>query len=60
MYKDPTNFRNRFQAYKNGKMPYKNGRPVKFEDGTEPIDGGTPFGVVVTGIDRRPAWKRMY
>lgn len=60
MYKDPTNFRKRFQAYKNGKMPYKDGRPVKFEDGTEPIDGGTPFGVVVTGRDRRPAWKRMY
>lgn len=36
MYKDPTNFRKRFQAYKNGKMPYKDGRPVKFEDGTEP------------------------
>lgn len=32
----------------------------KFEGGKEPIDGGTPFGVVVTGRDRRPAWKRMY
>lgn len=36
MYKDPTKFRKRFQAYKDGKMPYKNGRPAKFEDGTEP------------------------
>lgn len=32
----------------------------KFGGGKEPIDGGTPFGVVVTGRDRRPAWKRMY
>lgn len=26
----------------------------------EPIDGGTPFSITVTGKDRRPAWKRMY
>ncbi len=42
MYKDPTDFRKRFQAYKDGKMPYKNGRPVKFEDGKDkyPITTG--------------------
>lgn len=46
MYKDPTKFRKRFQSYKNGKMPYKNGRPIedeeyklpKFGGGKEPIE----------------------
>jgi hypothetical protein len=28
MYKDPTEFRARFKAYKEGKKPYENGRPV--------------------------------
>lgn len=32
MYKDPTNFRKRVLAYKNGKMPYKNGRPIEDEE----------------------------
>lgn len=32
MLKDPTEFRKRFAAYKNGKMPYENGLP-KYEDG---------------------------
>ena len=32
MAKDPTNFRNRFKLYKEGKMPYENGLP-KYEDG---------------------------
>jgi hypothetical protein len=26
MYKDPTEFRQRFAAWKNGKKPYENGR----------------------------------
>ena len=33
MYKDPTEFRARFKAYKEGKMPYENGLP-KFAGGT--------------------------
>lgn len=34
MAKDPTNFRNRFKLYKEGKMPYENGLP-KYAEGTE-------------------------
>lgn len=30
--KDPTEFRKRFAAYKNGKKPYDAGRPIKLED----------------------------
>ena len=33
MYKDPTEFRARFKAYREGKMPYENGLP-KFAGGT--------------------------
>ena len=33
MRKDPTEFRKRFEEYKNGKMPYENGLP-KYENGT--------------------------
>lgn len=35
MYKDPTDFRDRFNQYKNGKMPYENGLP-KYDTGTVP------------------------
>ena len=34
MRKDPTEFRKRFAAWKNGKQPYKDGLPV-YEDGTK-------------------------
>ena len=34
MAKDPTEFRNRFKLYKEGKMPYENGLP-KYAEGTE-------------------------
>ena len=37
MHRDPTEFRARFKAYKEGKMPYENGLP-KYEDGKDPID----------------------
>ena len=36
MRKDPTEFRARFKAYKEGKMPYENGLP-RYEDGTSNI-----------------------
>lgn len=56
MRKDPTKFRERFQRWKQGLPAYKDGKPV--ED--EPVDGGTPFEITVTGTDRRPNWKKMY
>lgn len=37
MYKDPTEFRARFKAYKEGKMPYENGLP-KFAGGKDPYE----------------------
>ena len=37
MHRDPTEFRARFKAYKEGKMPYENGLP-KYEGGKDPID----------------------
>ena len=37
MHKDPTKFRQRFQEYKNGKMPYENGLP-KYKDGTSGLN----------------------
>lgn len=41
MYKDPTEFRARFKAYKEGKMPYENGLP-KYSNGTpEAVDDAT-------------------
>ena len=36
MAKDPTEFRNRFKLYKEGKMPYENGLP-KYDDGRKPL-----------------------
>lgn len=39
MFKDPTEFRQRFAAYKNGKKPYDAGRPVQ-EDGHDWSYGG--------------------
>lgn len=35
MRKDPTEFRKRFAAWKNGKRPYEAGLP-KYEDGNKP------------------------
>jgi hypothetical protein len=35
MYKDPTEFRARFKAYKEGKKPYENGLPA-YAPGKEP------------------------
>lgn len=32
MYRDPTVFRARFKAYKEGKMPYENGRPIAIQE----------------------------
>jgi len=40
MRKDPTEFRKRFAAYKAGKMPYKDGKIVDWEEDT---DYGIPF-----------------
>lgn len=37
MYKDPTEFRARFKAYREGKMPYENGLP-KFGGGKDPYE----------------------
>lgn len=37
MMKDPTEFRARFNAYKNGKMPYDAGLP-KFAEGTGGVE----------------------
>ena len=37
VHRDPTEFRARFKAYKEGKMPYENGLP-KYEGGKDPID----------------------
>lgn len=36
MKKDPTEFRKRFALYKQGKSPYKDGRPIELDIGTEP------------------------
>lgn len=41
MRKDPTEFRARFKAYKEGKMPYENGLP-KYEDGKKSIYARPP------------------
>ena len=41
MAKDPTGFRNRFNLYKEGKMPYKNGLP-KYGDGKDGITNTIP------------------
>ena len=35
MYKDPTEFRARFKAYKEGKKPYENGLPA-YAPGKQP------------------------
>ena len=37
MRRDPTEFRQRFQAYKEGKMPYENGLP-KYAGGKDPYE----------------------
>ena len=39
MHRDPSKFRARFKAYKEGKMPYKNGLPM-YADGQLPEDEG--------------------
>ena len=73
MRKDPTEFRKRFAAWKDGKKPYENGLP-KYKDGDEPVKVGeynvypsaigatelnvTTPEVVVTGKDRRPLYQR--
>lgn len=73
MRKDPTEFRKRFAAWKNGKQPYEAGLP-KYEDGNKPTMVGeynvypsaigaselnvTTPEVVVTGTDRRPLYQR--
>lgn len=42
MPKDPTEFRKRFIAWKNGKQPYKDGLPAYY-DGTPPLDDTIQF-----------------
>lgn len=42
MRKDPTEFRARFKAYKEGKMPYENGLP-KYEGGKQPKGDGQRY-----------------
>ena len=71
--KDPTEFRQRFAQWKNGKKPYENGLP-KYKDGDEPVKVGeynvypsaigaselnvTTPEVIITGKDRRPLYQR--
>jgi hypothetical protein len=71
MRKDPTEFRQRFAAWKNGEKPYENGLP-KYKDGDEPVKVGeynvypsvigatelnvTTPEIVITGKDRRPLY----
>ena len=42
MRRDPTEFRQRFQAYKEGRMPYENGLP-KYAEGTPSYDSTMEF-----------------
>lgn len=72
MKKDPTKFRKRFAAWKNGEQPYENGLP-KYEDetpirvgdynvypsaiGASELNVTTPE-IVVTGKDKRPLYQR--
>ena len=63
MQRDSKAFLDRFNRWKNGEQVYENGLILpKYEDGKdeEPINGGIPFKVTVTGRDRRPTWRRMY
>ena len=49
MKKDPTEFRQRFQRWKNGEQVYKDGLP-HYEDGKDPeYSVKAPFNIVVTG-----------
>lgn len=73
MRKDPTEFRKRFAAWKNGKQPYEAGLP-KYEDGNKPMCVGeynvypsaigaselnvTTPEIVITGNDKRPMYQR--
>lgn len=65
MRKDPTEFRKRFAAWKNGKQPYKDGKPVTVGEykvypsaiGASELNVTTPE-IVVTGKDRRPLYQR--
>ena len=57
MRKDPTEFRARFKAYKEGKMPYENGLP-KYEDGKTPKDKRAR--ALYNAIDPRDAYPESY
>ena len=67
MRKDPTEFRKRFAAWKNGKQPYKDGKPVTVGGyevypsavGASELNVTIPE-IVVTGKDRRSSWEKMY
>ena len=62
MRKDPTEFRQRFAAYKNGKKPYKNGRPEpSFKYGKESLPkfaGGTE-GYKYVQAGKNNEWSRI-
>lgn len=54
MRKDPTEFRARFKAYKEGKMPYENGLP-KYEGGKQPKGDGQRY----LWDDQTQEWDRI-
>lgn len=54
MRRDPTEFRARFKAYKEGKMPYENGLP-KYGGGKRPKGGGTRY----LWDDQAKEWDRV-
>lgn len=55
--KDPTEFRQRFAMYKDGKKPYENGLP-KYEDGKKPES--TRARAMYNSIDPRQAYPESY
>lgn len=54
MRKDPSEFRARFKAYKEGKMPYENGLP-KYRGGKQPKGDGTRY----LWDDQTQSWDRI-
>lgn len=55
--RDPSGFRDRFERYKEGEMPYENGLP-KYEDGKVPEDKRSR--ALYNSIDPRDAYPESY